>query len=63
MLTELYQNYPSYRDFYAPITINVCLHVVRFIEVSVLQRVSMWGILLKMVGTKPSVRLKEMSVL
>ena len=33
MLTEIYQNCPSYRDFCPPITVNVS--VVRLIEVSV----------------------------
>ena len=60
MLTEIYQNCPSYRDFCPPITINVS--VVRLIEVSVEQTVLLYGILLKTVGTKPSVRLTEVSV-
>ena len=33
MLTEIYQNCPSYRDFCPPITVNVS--VVHLIEVSV----------------------------
>ena len=54
MLTELYQNCLSYRDFYAPITINVS--VVRFMESFNV------GNPTKTVGAKPSVRLKEVSV-
>ena len=37
MLTELYQTCPSYRDFYAPVTILICVRCpfyrgVRFME-------------------------------